>query len=268
MSSDKVEWIEVYKLKPNEYNVNVMDRETLKELAINMRDLAIKNQKDRLLPLVVRRMTPEEIREWREKQEKLPFEEQKFLKAEYEIIDGYHRWFVARNLTHGWDKLPCKIVDVSIEEAMELNYRINKERGKIDPIKEAEFFKRLHDKGMSTTQIAEKFGFKSHSRVVEIISRIKKVEPEVVSMLTTPFVEKKVTGRHLETLAKLEPKKQKELAKLIIDHKLGSGETEKAAEALEFGATPEEALRKRKNIRHLPFPIRPLQCRRVFFFQP
>lgn len=253
---ENIEWIEVHKLKPNNYNVNVMDREEINLLARDMRDMAINNEHYKLSPIIVRRMTAEEIKKWREEQEKLPLEKQRYVKAEYEIIDGYHRWFVARNVTHGWDKLPCIVLDVSIEEAMEINYRKNKERGHIDPIKEAEFFKRLQDKGMSTTKIAEKFGL-THGRVVQILSRIKKVTPEAVSMLTTPFIEKKVSGRHLETLAKLEPEKQKELAKLIIEHKLGSKEAEKAAEALEFGATAEEALKKARP------PPPPPQIRRI-----
>ena len=68
----KIEYIDLYKIKPNDYNVNVMDRETLRQLAFDMGNY--EESILRINPIIVRKLSPEESKEWRESQEKLPFE--------------------------------------------------------------------------------------------------------------------------------------------------------------------------------------------------
>lgn len=73
----------------------------------------------------------------------------------YVIIDGEHRWKAAEEL--GWDSIPCEIRNLGEELSKAMSYRRNKERGNIDPIKEAALFKSEIDQGLTQDAVARKY---------------------------------------------------------------------------------------------------------------
>jgi len=73
----------------------------------------------------------------------------------YVVVDGEHRWKAAKELL--WDSIWCEVREVNAEDAKGICYRKNKDRGSIDPFKEAALFKSELDLGLSQKDIAEKF---------------------------------------------------------------------------------------------------------------
>jgi len=126
----------------------------------------------------------------------------------YSIFDGNHRWLNARKL--GWKTIKTVIHDISESEAMALSYRRNRERGTIDPLKEAALFEMEWKNGRGLTQeaIAKKYNV-SQSYVAERIG-LKKVE-EIIPRGIIP----ELSASALEVVAKAEPKTQKKIVKLL-----------------------------------------------------
>lgn len=60
-------------------------------------------------------------------------------------------------------------------EARIRNFRLNNERGKINPIREAEFYRYLLDKGWSLHKIERELGIK-RQRIQQILKRLKVTE--------------------------------------------------------------------------------------------
>ena len=76
-----------------------------------------------------------------------------------QISDGHNRTRAAKHL--GWKRIRAEVVSITEDEAKVLNYRRNRERGNFNPIKEAELFFGLWDKGkgkLTQEEIAEKYG--------------------------------------------------------------------------------------------------------------
>lgn len=74
-------------------------------------------------------------------------------------------------------KIRAIIMECTVEEAYAIGYMKNKVSGIIEPLREAEYFRYLHEvKKMSADHIAEKFGVTSR-RVYQILSRTKGAEP-------------------------------------------------------------------------------------------
>jgi ParB/RepB/Spo0J family partition protein len=145
----------------------------------------------------------------------------------YEVIDGAHRLRAAR--AAGWDRIPVRVLQVDEDTARVLNYRKNRERGTLDPIKEAELFKAEREKGLSLHQIAEKYGV-SHGHVA---SRLRLLKQEVVTRVTTSIG---LSASHLEELGRLDDLKQAEaLAKLVKERGLNVQQTREAVNMLKEG---------------------------------
>ena len=93
----------------------------------------------------------------------------------YEILDGYHRWKVFNQL--GFGEIRAYVHDkMSLVEAIAYNYRKNSERGRLNPVKEAENFKKLHDMGHSYRDLEKLFNI-DHT-IIERRARI--AEPSVL----------------------------------------------------------------------------------------
>jgi ParB/RepB/Spo0J family partition protein len=76
-----------------------------------------------------------------------------------QISDGHNRTRAAKQLS--WKRIRAEVVSITENEAKVLNYRRNRERGNFNPIKEAELFFGLWDKGkgkLTQEEIAEKYG--------------------------------------------------------------------------------------------------------------
>jgi ParB family chromosome partitioning protein len=194
-------------------------------------------------PILVRRLIEEEIQKYKEKN---PW-------AKYMLVDGYKRWEAAREL--GWHNIRAIITDMTLDEALEFNYKKNKIRGTVDPLKEAIYFRYLTEvRKIPAEKIADNFGM-SIRRVYQIFSRLKGVEPLKKifgeSAFTSIVRNKKIEPWHLEILGSVEePKKQEELAKLMIEAELSGREAEVAREAVEKGLPPEKTVKLLKKAKH------------------
>ena len=189
-------------------------------------------------PILVRRLTEEEIQKYKEKN---PW-------AKFMLVDGYKRWEAAREL--GWHNIRAIITDMTLDEALEFNYKKNKIRGTVDPLRESAYFTELSKK-MTVDKIAEKFGM-SPRRVLQILSRlriydetrqtIKKLHSETGFTMLAP---------HYEVLGTVEkPEIQKQLATVIAKEELSRREAEVAKEAIEKGLPPEKTVKLLKKAKH------------------
>ncbi|MEM4480822.1 MAG: ParB N-terminal domain-containing protein [Candidatus Bathyarchaeia archaeon] len=227
----KIEVIPVEQLKPLPMHFTVIGREEEDMLREDMKTKDLNS----IDPLLVRRMTPQEIEEAKEK---YPY-------AKYEIIDGHTRWEIAKLLK--WSEMRAVVKECSRDEAYILNYKRNKERGKVDPMLEAMCFNYFYQKGLTATQLAERFRV-SEPRVWQILKRMKVEKEARKKILQKAFTGQPLSGRHIEVIASLPEEKQPKLVETITEKGLSAKETRKVAKALI--TKPEEAER----ILELPKP--------------
>lgn len=103
--------IELNSITPNDYNPNSVPEDILAKLS---QEIA---QKGLTVPIIVRSRG-----------------------NGYEIVDGFHRWLICRNL--GFKEIPCIIQDFSENEAKIKTLQLNYMRGQAVPIKLASL---IHD---------------------------------------------------------------------------------------------------------------------------
>jgi ParB family chromosome partitioning protein len=228
-----VELVSLDRIVPLPGNMTVIGREEDLMLRTDMTRIELDGLY-KIDPILLRRLKPEEIEEIKAKE---PWSQ-----ACYQIIDGHSRWEAAREL--GWHRIRAIIIDCTREEAYAINYMKNKARGRVDPLREAMYFRHLHeDLKMTQEKIAEKFGI-DRSYVAKILKRIKvgkEARRRIVTRVTKPL-----SGKHLEVIASLPEEKQVELTDAIIEGKLSWREAEKAKEAVEKGLPKEEAVKTAK----------------------
>jgi len=198
-------FLQVDLIVPNKYNPNIMADEIFQSLLEDAR----LHGAEALDPILVR---PLDVLEG---------------KQHYEIIDGESRWKVAKKL--GWVRLLAIIKKVNLDDAKAINYRKNRERGTLDPFKEAELFKGELDAGLTQEQIATKYGVQrtyvtEHLPIAIDITEETKSIVERSTMLSPSIVVE---------LAKIkEPERQKELAEKVVSEGLSVRETEAEAKRL------------------------------------
>ena len=144
----------------------------------------------------------------------------------YEIIAGERRWRAAKKA--GLKEVPVIIRDYTDEEMMEIALNENLQREDLNPIEEAQAYKKLiNDYKLKQDEIAEKV---SKSRVAITNSmRLLKLSEKVQDMI----VDEMISSGHGRALLALNDKKmQEELANRIFDEKLSVRETEQIVKAL------------------------------------
>jgi len=148
-------------IRLNTYNPNSMDEETFNALLKDMKG----GGSEAVDPILLR-----------------PLEETGAdAEAAYEVVDGEHRTRVARLL--GWTEIRARVQNLSLEEAMVVNYRKNRERGNLDPVKEGRLYKWWSDeRGLTIRQIGEKFDI-THTTVNSRIGNVTNVEEEAIQVL-------------------------------------------------------------------------------------
>jgi len=105
-------WIETERLKPNPWNPNRMSPERAGKLKAEIKNAGM------ILPIVVRHIRAND--------------RQECLSAlEYQIIDGEHRWLIARELGMGF--VPCIVVELDENEARIKTIQLNRLRGEDEP---------------------------------------------------------------------------------------------------------------------------------------
>jgi ParB/RepB/Spo0J family partition protein len=133
------------------------------------------------------------------------FFSEKTITDRFVIVDGEHRWRAAKEL--GWQEIRCEIVDISEDDAKALCYRRNRERGTIDPFKEAALFKSEMPK-LTQKAIAEKY-LVDPSTVSQRLSLLKL--DSSVKEAVEKFPRGNLTVSHLEPIASLPEGEQKKI---------------------------------------------------------
>lgn len=139
----------------------------------------------------------------------------------YNIIAGERRWRAAR--IAGLKKVPVIVKDYTSQQIMEVALIENLQREDLNPIEEAEAFKRLIDEyHLKQDEVAEKV---SKSRVAITNSlRLLKLDERVRCMV----IEEKIKSGHARALLSIEDNDlQYEIAVKVFDEKLSVRETEK-----------------------------------------
>jgi ParB/RepB/Spo0J family partition protein len=248
-SEQRIELVPLEQIIPLPGNITVMGREEDMMLRTDMTRLESKGRY-RIDPILLRRLSSEEIAQIRAKQ---PWSQ-----AKYQIIDGHSRWRAAREL--GWTQIRAIIIDCTLEEAYAINYMKNRARGTVDPMREAAYFRYLHEvKKMRIDQIAEKFGI-SHKEVDRILSRIK-VSEEARKKLSEGSA-LTLSPSHYEIVGSVtEPEKQKALAEVIVSEELTTREAQLAKTAIEKGLPPEKTVKLVKAVKREK--LKPKEARKV-----
>lgn len=147
-------------------------------------------------------------------------------KDHYEIIAGERRWRAAK--LAGLKEVPVIIRDYSEQEIMEISLIENIQREDLNPIEEAQAYKRLLTEfNLKQDEVAERVS-KSRAAVTNSI-RLLKLSDEVQQMVIDDMIS---TG-HARTLLAIEDKEEQyALAQRIFDEKLSVREVEKLVKNL------------------------------------
>ena len=147
-------------------------------------------------------------------------------KDHYEIIAGERRWRAAKMA--GLKEVPVIIRDYSEQEIMEISLIENIQREDLNPIEEAQAYKRLLTEfNLKQDEVAERVS-KSRTAVTNSI-RLLKLSDKVQQMVIDDMIS---TG-HARTLLSVEnPEEQFELAQRIFDEKLSVRDVEKLVKNL------------------------------------
>lgn len=142
------------------------------------------------------------------------------LSGTYTIVAGERRWRAAK--LADLKEVPCVVRDMSDTEVMEIALIENLQREDLNPIEEAEGYKRLMDKcDMTQEDIANRIG-KSRSAVANSL-RLNNLCKEVKQMV----INNKLSQGHARTLLGLtDPKQQKETAEIVIEKGLNVRQVE------------------------------------------
>lgn len=142
-------------------------------------------------------------------------------KDHYEIIAGERRWRAAKMA--GLKEVPVIIRDYSEQEIMEISLIENIQREDLNPIEEAQAYKRLLEEfHLKQDEVAERVS-KSRAAVTNSI-RLLKLSDEVQQMVIDDMIS---TGHARALLAIDNPEEQYALAQKIFDEKLSVRDVEK-----------------------------------------
>ena len=153
----------------------------------------------------------------------------------YEIIAGERRWRAA--LKAGLKEVPVIIRDYTEKEILELSLIENIQRENLNPIEEAQAYKRLMDEfGLGQNEVAQRVS-KSRPAVANSL-RLLKLEENVQKML----IDGQISMGHARALLPLEiPEEQLAVAQKIAQKELSVRETEKLVkERLKTGSDTKE----------------------------
>lgn len=156
--------ISVDNIEPNRFNPNVMAPEVFRSLCEDMKQ----GGHDVISPITV-------------SEKKVFYNNPEFESGKYVIVDGENRWKAAKEI--GWSTIACDISALTEDLAKVVNYRKNKERGTIDPLREASLFK-SETESLTQEQVALKYGV-SQPFIANRL-RLIKLNPEVVEAYQKP----------------------------------------------------------------------------------
>ena len=159
-------------------------------------------------------------------------------KDHYEIIAGERRWRAAKMA--GLKEVPVIIRNYSEQEIMEISLIENIQREDLNPIEEAQAYKRLLEEfNLKQDEVAERVS-KSRTAVTNSM-RLLKLGEKVQQMVIDEMIS---TGHARALLAVEDQEEQYELAQKIFDEKLSVREVEKLVKNLH---KPEKVQKKQEN---------------------
>ena len=169
----------------------------------------------------------------------------------YELIVGERRWRAAQKA--GLTEVPVLVKEIQSREALELSLIENLQREDLNPIEEAEAFKRLTEEfNTSQEELATRIG-KDRSTITNAL-RLLRLPFEVRSQL----LQNRITAGHARAILSLETKeKQKELCSLIIKKGLSVREAETIAKR--WSEKPKKAVTKDRRKGQLESQLNSLQ---------
>lgn len=188
------------------------DESKLKELADSVKEKGI------LEPLIVRRVD-----------------------QGYELIVGERRWRAAQKA--GLKEVPVLVKEIEGRETLELSLIENLQREDLNPLEEAEAFRRLTEEfGINQAELGTRLG-KDRTTIVNAL-RLLKLPSEVKDQL----LHNRITSGHARAILSLGNKeKQKELCRLIIQKGLSVREAEALAKRWSEKQKKPEPLAKKRN---------------------
>lgn len=144
----------------------------------------------------------------------------------YEIIAGERRWRAAK--LAGLKEIPVIVKEYTEQEIVEISLIENIQRENLNPIEEAQAYKRLlNEFNLKQDEVAERVS-KSRTAVTNSM-RLLKLDERVQQMV----VDEMITTGHARALLAIEDKDvQYRIANRIFDEKLSVRETEKLMKAL------------------------------------
>lgn len=145
----------------------------------------------------------------------------------YEIIAGERRWRAARMA--GLTEVPVIIKDISEQEIVEISLIENIQREDLNPIEEAQAYKRLLEEfNLKQDEVAERVN-KSRTAVTNSM-RLLKLDERVQGML----IENLISTGHARAILGLDNHdKQYEYAQQVLDKKLSVRDVEKEVKKLQ-----------------------------------
>lgn len=147
-------------------------------------------------------------------------------KDHYEIIAGERRWRAAKMA--GLKEIPVIIRDYTDQEIMEISLIENIQREDLNPIEEAQAYKRLLTEfNLKQDEVAERVS-KSRAAVTNSI-RLLKLTDKVQQMVIDDMI---TTGHARALLAVEDPEAQYMLAQQVFDQKLSVRDVEKLVKKL------------------------------------
>lgn len=139
---DYVRWVDIEKVSPNDYNPNKVAR---KEMTLLYRSI----HHDGYTQPIVTVYDPEADR--------------------YVIVDGFHRYFVAKTqadiLERNHGKVPIVVIDKSIEERMASTIRHNRARGMHSVQGMSNIVFSMLDAGMSDSEVCNELGMEAEELI-------------------------------------------------------------------------------------------------------
>ena len=152
----------------------------------------------------------------------------------YEIIAGERRWRAAK--LAGLKEVPVIIRNYTEQEIVEISLIENIQREDLNPIEEAQAYKRLLTEfHLKQDEVAERVS-KSRAAVTNSI-RLLKLNEEVQRMVVDEMIS---TGHARALLAVENPEEQYNLAQRIFDEKLSVRDVEKLVKNLHKPAKPKK----------------------------
>ena len=155
-------------------------------------------------------------------------------KTYYEIIAGERRWRAAK--LAGLKEVPVIIKNYTEQEIVEISLIENIQREDLNPIEEAQAYKRLLTEfNLKQDEVAERVS-KSRAAVTNSI-RLLKLNEKVQQMVIDDMIS---TGHARALLAVEDPEEHYTLAQKIFDEKLSVRETEKLVKNLHKAPKPKK----------------------------